>query len=276
MPVPPDPEQPRVSRYFRAVRRRDRAIRTAAALFEGVWLGLLDDEHLDRVDQAFFASAQEELAGRGAAYTSSAWNAQGLFDWEQAAIAEQLRPGARIAVTGAGGGREVRGLLDLGYDAVGFEPNPDLVAAGAAQLESAGWAGRLTLHDRRELPLPPGERFDGLVVGWGSYMLVAGTAQRVALLEHLAAHLPPGAPVLLSFWSRAMSPHGRPRLSATVANGLRRLRRREPVEVGDALHPNRLHTFTDDELRREVQQAGLSLQQVTWEPFPHAVALVGP
>jgi hypothetical protein len=258
--------------YTAALRRKGRLFAIANALFDGFWLGMLDRESLARLDELHYDTRREQ-AGGGAAYRydEDQWNVRGLFDWERAAIEEHFPSSGRIVVTGAGGGREVLALLKQGYDAVGYEPHPRLVRAGAALLERRGHGQRLFVSRRDAFPAEVGV-CDAIIVGWGSYTMMPGRRQRIEFLRGARACLPVDGPILVSFYVR----EGGERYHSAVgriANLLRRVRRSEPTEVGDALSPNFVHRFADGELTTELEAAGFLVHAYRRHPYGgHAVA----
>lgn len=258
-----------VALYWRSLRWRAKAERALAVVPDGVWLGLLDRDALAAVDERFYAQATEPVDGGRLSYDAAAWNRQGLWEWEAAAVDAHFPPGGRVVVTGAGGGREVVGLLARGFDAVGYEPNADLVAAGRAVLAEDADGDRLRPMERDVWPADAGA-CDAVVVGWGSYTLMPGRASRVAFLRGLRGAVEPGAPVLVSFFVRGNE--GTSRRIAQVANVVRRLRRAEPVEVGDGLVPNFVHGFSEAEIAEELAEAGFGVVHYADAPYGHAVA----
>jgi hypothetical protein len=175
-----------------------------------------------------------------------------------------------VLVTGAGGGREVLGLVDRGFDAIGYEPQPRLVREGSAILAAHGAEGRLRAGPRDRFPRHDAP-LDAVLVGWGSYMLMPGRARRLEFLCAARERLEPGAPMLLSFFVRSSGERDFHRLAA-AANLVRRLRGDEPVDVGDALRPNFVHFFTIAEIRDELREGGFSLDLFGAEPYGHALA----
>jgi hypothetical protein len=264
---------PRVRRYLSARRERDRVVRGLGAAFDGLWLGLLDREQLHELDEAFYDERIERVDGHARRYDDDAYNARGLFDWEEAAVRGHFPAGARVVVTGAGGGREVLALLEQGFDAVGFEPHRRFAIAGADFLSRRGYHDRLRLSARDVFP-DGVESCDGVVVGWGSYMLIAGRRRRVAFLRAARQRLRAGDPILLSFFAHS----ARPRyftVVAGIANAVRSVRRREAVEVGDAIGGNFLHCFTRAEIEDELAAGGFELVDFRFSPYGHAVGRAG-
>lgn len=261
----------RVRAYARARERRRRALNALNACFDGFWLGMLDRDDLDRLDEHFYGVGHDEMGGRAFSYRDDAHNRSGLQDWEQAAIERHFPAGGRVIVTGAGGGREVLALLERGFDAVGYEPNAALVTAGTGLLDELGHPGRLRPCRRDAFP-DSGERGDAVLVGWGSYMLIPGRERRVAFLRTARAALPAGAPLLCSFFVRRPDARYFAILAAT-ANAVRRLRGRERVEVGDTLAENFVHRFTREEVERELARGGFRMVSYAARPYGHAVAV---
>lgn len=218
------------------------------AVYDGVWLGLLRRADLHAVDERFY--------DRNAPYHGDAHNLRGLFDWEKTAL-ESFDGCRRVAVLGAGGGREVLALSKLGYDVEGYECNAALVRYAAELLPRQGCTARVTLLPRDEVPTVA-EPFDGVILGWSAYTLIPGRAHRIDLLRRLRPLVRPGGPLLLSFFTRG-GDTARFRVSAAVANAVRAVMRGERIERGDALAPNFVHSFTAAEIAAELREAG-------WEP----------
>jgi hypothetical protein len=250
----------RVRLYLTARRAWTRAIKVALAVFDGVWLGILDRRSHHWVDEMCFRTWRE--------YSTDAYNLSGLREWEKQAVERHFPPRSRILLIGAGGGREVVALHELGFDVDAYECNPDLVAAANRLLgELEGPEVRIVGRD--EVP-EAAEPCDGAVVGWGAYMLVRGKKRRVSMLEGLRRRIMPGGPVLLSFYVRAPAER-RFRLSAAVGNVVRLFFGNERVEVGDGLAPNFVHHFTETEIKDELEAAGFELVCFETSEYGHAV-----
>ena len=258
-------ESPKPSRLVRAymagTRWQGHILTQLNAVANGFWLGLMDRGSLDLVDELYYQGRTE--------YSADDYNLGGLRPWEEAAVRGHFPDHGRVVVTGAGGGREVLWLLEQGLDAVGYEPNPRLVAAGVPLLEERGHHGRLHLVDRDVFPADA-EPCAAILVGWSSYMLIPGRDRRIAFLRGARSRLAEGAPILLSFYGRLASDRSY-RTIARVANIVRALRRLPPVEFGDALSPNYTHHFTRDEIASELEAGGFRLSAFETEPEPHAI-----
>lgn len=261
---------PRVAVYLWLDRWLNRALRGVRVLHEGLWLGLIPGERLQEVTSRQYARTSQY------ARTDSGHNARGLFGWEQAAVSEHFPPGARVLVAAAGGGREVLALRRLGYLADGFDCVPDLVEAGRALLARNGASDAgMALVPADGLPAVA-EPYDALVLGWGAYIHMTGATRRIAFLGDFSKLARPGAPLLFSFFVRSRDAR-RFDWIHRIAGTLRRLRGdRTPLEHGDTLDSTFDHYFTEDEIRAEVEAAGLALVEYRGEPFGHAIARVRP
>ena len=117
-------------------------------------------------------------------------------------------PPARVLVAGAGWGREVIALNELGYRVVAFEPamSSDGQSSGSAigetQMIQANYDDFVnSVIHRQETPLSHvcQTPFDVVLLGWGSLAHVFSPAMRSAVLE-AAVRLAPDGPVLGSLW----------------------------------------------------------------------------
>jgi hypothetical protein len=243
-------DKDRVARwYYRSDRLANAALRALRGIFEGIWLGVLSREQIARIDEVYYH--------RATMYVTESYNRIGLWSWEQAAIDAHFGGVRQIIVTSAGGGREVAALAKTGYRVVGFEPHDDLVRFGNQLLAADGLTAEIRLSERDRWPANTVDA-DGVIVGWGGYMLITGRHHRVAFLREAAKQLPAHAPLLLSFFPREGG-SVRFRSVTLVANLLRPLLRRDLVAFGDALAPNLVHFFTKTEVVTEMSEAGFEL-----------------
>jgi SAM-dependent methyltransferase len=228
-------------------RLRGRMGRLMRAVLNGVLLGLLSDRRLKAMGLLYHA--------REGIYTTSDWNERGLAWWERDAIVGSFAPGSRVLVVGCGGGREVLGLINAGFEAVGCDPNRVLQEFAAALLARHGHPGRTRTCAADSFPA--GERCDGILIGWGTYSLLAPRRARVALLRDALAATDQQGSIVLSCFARPA--HGRElRITDAVARAIRR-RPAVSIELGDTLAPARVHVFTRLELEGELRDAGLEL-----------------
>ena len=247
--------------FFASAGIFDGVIRAARGAFDGIWLGLLDKRQIALIDEAYFQSQRM--------YVAEGYNRQGLWQWERHAIDTYFGGASKVAVTGAGAGREVLALLELGYDAFGYECNDKLAEFGNDLAIASGYGLRIHTADRDVWP-KQAAGVDAAVVGWGSYMHIAGRRRRVAFLADARAALPDGAPILLSFFARRGTSI-RFRAVVRIGNLLRRMRRRDTLEAGDALAPLYAHFFTRDEVSGELDEAGFELVHYSTDTYAHAV-----
>jgi hypothetical protein len=244
---------------------------TLDAVFSGLFLGFMDAGALAAVDERFYSTAREPLDGGAKLYTDPAHIRQGLMDWERDALLRHVTPGARLVVTGAGAGREVLGALELGLDPAGFEPHPELCAAGERVLAESGSPGRLVRCSRDVFPADSGPA-DAILVGWTSYSHIAGRERRARFLRDARAVLRPGSPLILSVWGvPARARYFRivelaTRIGTTLTAGERR-------ELGDVLAPLYFHCFTRDEVEEELAAAGFRCVEFAYQPYAHAVGV---
>lgn len=103
-------------------------------------------------------------------------------------------------------------ILGLGYQIVGCDSSPSLIAISRARYPDAEWL----VADMRELAL--GRRFDGLIA-WDSFFHLSMDDQRT-MFARFAHHANPGAPLLFTSGSEAGesigSYHGEPLYHASL------------------------------------------------------------
>ena len=256
LPAMPAP----VKLYFATYRALGRLVASLSACFSGIWLGLLPRRVLYRIDAAYYDGHRY--------YRTDAYNRRGLWPWEQSAIDTHFGGCRSLLVAAAGGGREVLALRRLGLEVHGFECHPDLARFANELLKKDGHASDIRLAARDMCP-DFGRTYDGLVVGWGAYMLIRGRQRRIEFLRQLRQHAKPGAPVLVSFFHRAGGTHYR--AAAAIGTALALVLRGERVEVGDFLAPNFVHYFTREELDGELRAGGFEPVLFATDEYGHAV-----
>jgi hypothetical protein len=235
----------------------------------GFWLGVLRRDALHEIDALYYQNAPRYQNG-DYDYQCFDYNRRGLWNWEQKAIRDYFATCRRLLVVGGGGGREVLALSRLGYAIDGFECNSDLVARANELFAIEGQCCGMQHAARDECP-KPGVTYDGIVVGWGSYMHIQERHRRIAFLKELHAQMGTGSPLLVSFWYQ----EGRGRrlkVMAAVANVVRWVLGREFVEFGDGLGPVYEHFFTREQINAELEEASFQLEYYSEEGYGHAVA----
>lgn len=249
--------------YIHAQRWMEKLFILLQAGFNGLWLGLLSREALHQYDQLYY--------DRINFYRDEEYNRSGLFDWEKARLEEYFGTAKSILLTGAGGGREVLALHRLGYIVDGYETNPRLAECANQLLASENIPARVQTCPRDVAP-QTGKVYDGIIAGWGMYMLIQGRAQRVTFLRQLRAQCAAGAPVLLSFFTRK-DDRFHYRFIPRVGNIFRWLLRRERIEIGDDLTPDFVHSFTRAEVAAELEAAGFEIVHYSEQEYGQAVGL---
>lgn len=232
-----------------------------SAVFTGVWLGILSRKQLLSVGGVYYGSE------RG--YWTEEYNNRGLFEWEKRVVDGHFTGCKRLLVMAAGGGREVLALRRLGFQVDGFESDPGLVRFANGLLERKGM-----IPDIRWAAWDHGPdvdaKYDGVIVGWGAYMLIRGRERRIAFLRELREKAVAGAPILLSFYSTAKDSRYF-RGVAKIGDVLARVLRRDRVQVGDCLAPNYTHFFTRERLESELVEGGFEPVSFEHLEYGHSV-----
>jgi hypothetical protein len=244
------------------LRASESAIRSAVV---GVWLGLLTPGLMRKLDIWYYTRGDPM-------YRSQDYNRSGFFDWEQDAVNTWFAKSTSVLIAaGAGAGREILAFHRMGICAEGFEYNPALVEYGNALLAEEGLTARIFGAPANELPAGS-KQYDGTVVGWAAYTLIAGRDARIALLRQIRARCASGSPVLLSFFHRSGdTPFYR--LSTFIANSIRRVLRRPRLEMGDTLPVYFAHRFTEQEIADELTASGFQPVLYKTTPYAHAVGI---
>lgn len=247
----------------------------ANGCFVGLWLGSLTRETLHAIDEEYYSRSKDRDSDPHSLdefnYHSEEYNRRGLWEWEENAMNTYFAGCERVLVLAAGGGREVLALQRLGYDVDGFESHPALVSVANELLQAEGYEQKVKWLPRDKSP-STATTYDGIVIGWGAYMAIQGRKNRIALLQQLRFQTQTNCPILLSFFYRTSTPHSVV-IGAFVANIIRRVLHREPVEEGDWLAPEYVHYFTKDEITFEVSQAGFKIVEYGTTGYGHAVAI---
>jgi hypothetical protein len=258
--------------YYFLRRTWAEAEKLLGAVVTGAWLGVLGRSSLNAIDDLYYVGGESKHFSP-IDYQNDDYHRLGLWSWEQSAIERHFRPPGRVAVLGAGGGREVLALRSLGFDADGWECQPVFVETANRILREAGFPPTVAEVPRDQVPAGDA-RYSGAVIGWGVFTMIQGRSRRVALLVALRGRMTDGAPLLLSFFPRKER-ETRFRVTTAMANVARGLLGRERVEVGDYLEPNYVHYFSEPELRAELEEAGFRLELFQHHPYGHAIAFAG-
>jgi hypothetical protein len=243
-----------------------RWMRLLGILHEGFWLGWLDPEDLTAVTIRSFQQSRM--------YNGREHNQSGLFRWERETVDRFFSPSSRILVAASGGGRELIALHGLGFQADGFDCAPRLVETSRQLLQELGISSHVVSCPPNDVP-PELTPHDSLIVGWGAYTHIPGSSRRIAFLRKLRASVPPGAPILVSFWVReGTSPDEG--AAFRLAQWFRYLRGRpaETLEPGDHVTDRGYrHCFAKAEIEAELKAGGFRMCHYSQADHPYAVGV---
>lgn len=269
---------PRIPRWIGAVEAVDRGAWYAYRATE-----ILRDELLRAfVDERLRADVTARAYARQSGYLPGGERfEEGLFAWEARALSSPPFPQrGRVLLAAAGGGRELRALLDRGHGVTAFEPS-DFLRAGAEAV-ARGRDARVLAGAYADLPAAVDgrgplaslrdERFDAVILGWGSLTHLTSPREHRRTLEAARA-LAPRAPLLLSFFLR--KPHERGR-SVALRRALRRALgalggRDVPDGVGYEQGGGFVYWFTALELHSLAMESGYRVEALELASFPHAI-----
>lgn len=240
-----------------------RLVTGAQAVHSGFWLGFLTPSQLDAATIEYYRTHNQ--------FADPIHNLGGLSGWESSVIETHTKPGTKVLVPAAGGGREILALTDMGYLATGYDPTPALVELGRRLITETGSDATLLVSHGNELPAGLDPPYDWTLFGWGSISHIQGRENRIGLFLRLHDALSPGGIFIVSFLPR--QPHSR-RFATVyrVARTVRDLRRsRDSLQLGDTLNGSFDHHFTFDEIATELVTGGFEELERIAEPYPHMV-----
>jgi SAM-dependent methyltransferase len=183
-----------------------------------------------------------------------------LMPWEHGLYTRFLKTTDRILLVGSGAGRDLVGLLKLGYRVEGLEVASRAVARSRRLLERERLTAELHTGAIEVVELPGS--FDAFIFSWCCYSYIPQVATRVRVLCKVKAQLNPGGRVLISYM-----PAERP--SRLLANRLARFAgritrsdwRSEPGDVvvasADWRGIHYEHRFSASDFEEEARAAGL-------------------
>jgi SAM-dependent methyltransferase len=187
----------------------------------------------------------------------------GLMHWEQALFDRSLKPDDRILVVGCGTGRDLIGLIKLGYHAEGLDVGPRAIALAREMLRREGLAADLYTGPIEDVALPG--HFDVFIFSWFCYGYIPQSETRINVLRKVAAHLKPGGRIVISYIPAERSPRLLPIRLTQVVTRLARSDWRP--ELGDVIGPagggwkrvHYEHQFQEGEFEQEARAAGLTV-----------------
>jgi hypothetical protein len=214
----------------------------------------------------------------------SSLHSNGLFWWEQAAIATGSFPRhGRLLLGAAGGGRELDALCASGYAVTAFEPSPVLVEAARAvaarwpnaEVVQASFEDLIDHVEGRPTPFDGAldGPFDGVVIGYGGFCHLYEERARLALLEAVRS-VARTAPVLVSFNRQATPSPGYGPRTQRALDLLRRLGVRPsppPPGLDFTTFYGFQHQLAHDEIDRLSALAGYTVAYLDTRSYPIAV-----
>lgn len=237
-------------------------VKNLELLNEISWLGIAGKQFTDKIDTHYYSVNKM--------YRNSSYNLKGLFEWEAEMVATHFNGCRTLCVTGAGGGREVIALAKKGFEVTGFECHKELASLGNSLLNKESLQSSIIVTQRDAFP-DNDSLYDGLILGWGMYMLINSKDARIRFLKAARKHVQPGSPLLVSFFFRNDKNSEFERV-VKVANRIRKIFGLRPLEIGDRLQPNLVHFFSRNEITEELKEGGFKTLVVNIGPYGHAVA----
>jgi SAM-dependent methyltransferase len=255
----------RRAKYFLKFDRLvNRALNAIRAIHQGFWLGIMDREQYMDIVGSMYTDWKS--------YHDADYNQSGFWPWEAEAIDRYFSESQSILIGAAGGGREMIALSQRGYQVVGFDCFPDFISSSDSIFASLGLDTRLTLAEPDHVPAELGV-YDSGIVGWSGYSHICGSSRRVNFLREFRSHLKAGGPLLLSFFALPADSY-QFKLVYYVARVVKAIRlSREKVEPGDILIDMFFHYASEDEVRREMDEAGFKTVHFSLHSFGHAIGI---
>lgn len=209
--------------------------RAFEAFHSAIFMGLLDEETFEEHATYPFGSWDGALA--------VADDREPMPSWIAPALAGRVGPRGRILVVAAGGGREINGLAEAGYEVVATEPDHALEKETRLALEEQG-LGNIRFLTFAEIENGRVEEtFDSILIARFFLSYRRGRESRVRLLRALKSRLVCGGTLAADYFIRPdrSTAFGSLlfRWQPAVANLLRRVRGKAGrlVEPGDHLDP---------------------------------------
>ncbi len=232
-------------------------IRTAIEIFDqGFWLGILNDGELDILTDAYYCSAQT--------YYDNEYNESGFFDWEKQVIKNHFSNNKNVLVAACGGGREIIAFAKAGYQISGFESNKRLVVYSQQLIKKNKLDIDIAHSPAGNFP-GDNETYGAVIIGWGAYTHIAGQPMRLQFLQQAGKRLEDNGLLLLSFWvkTRHCDYYNWIRRLANTIRIIRFWRTNLIIKSGDTIGEFNggyySHSFSRDELEKELNQAGFSM-----------------
>ncbi|MGZ4337985.1 MAG: class I SAM-dependent methyltransferase, partial [Gaiellaceae bacterium] len=249
-------------------------------------------DRTDRLTGAFMSAAltaaEKSDFGIRLYDASPAYRGTALLPWEPAWFSRRLPPApARILVGACGAGREVLALTAAGYTVDAFEPARTLFRAARTRVADKARVCSFRYEDLSAAVLDEtrnaatelaSQRYDGVLLGWGSLTHVLDETERLRLMRALDRLCPRG-PLLASFWcdnaAVAAPIVGRAERYATAGGRALARLRKLPVVASRretfTLHAGFAYRFTKNEIEALARSID---RELLWDDddtdYPHA------
>lgn len=184
---------------------------------------------------------------------------------EAATLPRALAGARRVLDLGCGTGRWAVPLAVQGYEVVGIDLSPTLLAQLGRKAAAAGVCVPCVRANLVELDCLADACCDAAICLFSTLGMIRGRANRLRMLRHVARILRPGGRLLVhahNRWHNCWHAPGRKWLLANFSQAL--LGR---AELGDRVFSDRgvqqlfLHIYSLRELRRELQRAGFQIAE---------------
>lgn len=185
----------------------------------------------------------------------------GLRPWELLAVREHATGRGKALVIGSGGGREMAGLCELGYEVEGIDGSRDAVDFSNDYFKRFPSKANAVHSAVEEFAFDTGP-YDLVFFSWYVFSYVFPKSTRRQLLQRVAASLAPEGVCIM-----ILSPRDRDarRAAVTYSRAVSAVLRSESaVEEGDWFDSTLMveHVYSEDELSRDAMASGLAL--VDW------------
>jgi len=206
----------------------------------------MSEKSLDHYDDFHYANSQK--------YYTGDYNLSGLSVWEKERIDRYFSKEKRILLIAAGGGRETYALSKMGFNVDSYECNLALIEYGNTFLQKNGINQKIKYLAKNSVP-DENVKYDSIIIGWGAYSHIRGRKSRLSFLSKLYPILNKEAPLMISFVTNEERSR-QDKIVKNISNIFRRVTGRDKTETGDRLMSYFIHFFTEEEIKKELVQAG--------------------
>ncbi len=168
---------------------------------------------------------------------------EGLDEQERLLVEQLMSDRGRVLNIGCGAGREAFALAELGFDVVGIDIAPHMIAEAKRHAQTSGMTVNFEIKDATALDLPPNS-FDYVLLSAGVYSHIPTRQLRIDMLKKINDLLTPNGSIFFSVLYRTGSSFSR----ISLYDAFRRLAR--------PILKQRLHSEPGDILVRYVSPVG--------------------